>query len=300
MSWYNAVLFVLGLSFGSFFNVLILRYSPDGKLFDFRKLSGRSRCPKCLKTLTPGELIPLFSFLVLRGKCSSCGVKISWFYPFTEAVTGVLFAGAPLFINFFYGVPNAVFWNLTAPLWYYALVLSWLLVILSFLVIAIIDFRFYVVPDELNIVLFFLGAAITAMLSFGKGFPLLPFRESFLENYVLLFSPAQSVLWNHVLGAVIGGLFFYLLVILSRGRGIGFGDVKLAFASGAVIGWPDVGLSIFISFIVGGLVGAVLLLFQKKGMKDRIPYAPFLVLGVIATMLFGRVIIFNYFRLFGM
>lgn len=301
MSWYYLVLFVLGLSFGSFFNVLILRYSPDGKLFDFKKLSGRSRCPKCLDTLQPHELVPVLSFIFLRGKCSNCGAKISWFYPFTEILTAVVFAGVPYFLNSFYGVPGVIFWGFSAPLWYYLLVLSWLLVALSFIVIALIDFRYYVVPDELNVVLLVLGAAITSLLYFHGGDAMIaPFRTSFLENYSLVFSPFQNVILNHALGALIGGLFFSVLVALSRGRGIGFGDVKLAFASGAALGWPDMGLAIFISFVVGGVVGALLLLTKSKGMKDRIPYAPFLVLGVLVTMLCGRALVYGYFKMFGM
>ncbi len=295
----SLLLFILGLSFGSFFNVLILRYSPDGKLFRFKNLNGRSHCPKCLHELSAGELIPVLSFLFLRGKCSHCGQKISWFYPFTEIVTAILFAGVPLFLNAFYGVSGIVFWGFAMPLWYYALVVSWLMIALTFLVIALIDFRYYVVPDELNIVLIVFGVIVSLLLFFhGNG--ILPFRTSFLENYMMVFSPTQNVLVNHFIGAFAGGIFFELLVLISRGKGIGFGDVKLAFASGIALGWPDIGLAIFLSFVLGGLFGSILLLVQRKGMKDKIPYAPFFVIGVLATALFGNALIYGYFKMFGM
>ncbi|MCL4391722.1 prepilin peptidase [Patescibacteria group bacterium] len=293
------LLFILGLAFGSFFNVLILRYSPEGPLFDRKRLSGRSHCPKCLHELGVKELIPVLSFLFLGGKCSHCGQKISWFYPFTELATAILFTGVPYFLNSFYGISGAEFWSFTMPLWYYLLVVSWLAVALTFLLIALIDFRYYVVPDELNILLIVFGAIVSFLLFYHMR-ELLPFRTSFLENYVMIFASTGNVLANHLIGALGGGIFFELLVLVSRGRGIGFGDVKLAFASGIAIGWPDIGLAVFISFVLGGILGSLLLLFKRKGMKDRIPYAPFFVTGVFLTALFGQALVYGYFKLFGM
>ena len=293
------LLFILGLAFGSFFNVLILRYSPEGPLFDRKRLSGRSHCPKCFHELGVKELVPVFSFLFLRGKCSSCGQKISWFYPFTELATAILFAGVPYFLNSFYGISGAEFWSFTGPLWYYLFLLSWLLIALTFLLIALIDFRYYVVPDELNVLLVIFGALVSFLLFYHVR-ELLPFRTSFLENYAMIFAPTGNVLADHLIGALGGGIFFELLVLVSRGRGIGFGDVKLAFASGIAIGWPDIGLAVFISFVLGGILGSLLLLFKRKGMKDRIPYAPFFVTGVAVTALFGQALVYGYFKLFGM
>ncbi len=294
-----ALLFILGLAFGSFFNVLILRYDPAGKLFDVKRLGGRSHCPHCLKELSAGELIPVFSFIFLKGKCSNCVGKISLFYPFTEILTGIFFVFVPLLFNGFYGVSEGLFWSFGAPAWYYLLILLWLAVALTLLITALIDFKYYVVPDELNIVLFVAGLLISLLLLAHPNLPL-PFRTSAMENYVLVFSPFNNVFLNHLLGSLFGGLFFSLLVLLSRGRGMGFGDVKLALGAGMAIGWPDMGLAIMISFIAGGLVGAVLLALKAKGMKDRIPYAPFLVLGILITLFLGHSIVFGYFKMFGM
>ncbi len=294
------LLFFLGLSFGSFFNVLILRYDPEGKFFDIKKLSGRSHCPKCMRTLGPGELIPVFSFIFLGGKCLHCRERISFFYPFTELLTGIVFAGIPYFLNGFYGISNAVFWIFALPTWYYTLVLFWLIAIVTLVLIALVDFKYYLIPDELEVILFLAGAAVSLLLFYCGSTLIEPFRDSFLKNYAIIFSPTQNVLISHAFGALIGGLFFLLLVVLSRGRGIGFGDVKLAFASGAVLGWPDIGLAVVLSFILGGIVGVILLALRSRGMKDKVPYAPFFVIGVLLTVVLGHAIIFNYFRLFGM
>ncbi len=293
------LLFILGLAFGSFFNVLILRYSPEGALFDRKRLSGRSHCPRCFHELGARELVPVLSFLFLKGKCSHCGQKISWLYPFTELATAILFAGVPYFLNLFYGVSGAWFWSFTGPLWYYLFVVAWLLIALTFLLIALIDFRYYVVPDELNILLVVFGVIVSVLLSYHAS-GLLPFRTSFLKNYAMIFAPTGNVLLDHLIGAFGGGIFFELLVLISRGRGIGFGDVKLAFASGIALGWPDIGLAVFISFVLGGILGSVLLLFKRKGMKDKIPYAPFFVTGVFLTALFGQALVYGYFKMFGM
>ncbi len=292
------LLFILGLAFGSFFNVLILRYDPEGSLFNFKRLSGRSHCPHCSKELKPSELIPVLSFIFLGGRCSSCGERISFFYPFTEILTGLFFALVPFLINNFYGVPESTFLTGGAPSWYYLLVFLWLIISLTFLLVALIDFKYYVVPDELNLILFLVGIFVSFLIFFHPNSPA-PFRTSFFENYILIFSPFENVLWNHLLGSLIGGIFFLLLVVLSRGKGMGFGDVKLALASGMALGWPDMGLAVAISFIAGGFFGALLLLLKTKGMKDKIPYAPFFVLGVFLTMFLGHSIIFGYFKLFG-
>jgi len=298
VSAFYITLFVFGLIIGSFLNVLVLRYDPNGKLFDRKKLSGRSRCPHCMHELGTAELVPIFSFLFQLGRCRKCGHKLSFRYPLVEFLSGAIFLAVPMFLNGFYNVSAISFANFGLEWWYYALLLLWVLVFLSLLAIAAIDLRNYVIPNELNALLAVFGVIIAAIL-FYYSEKLFPFRDSFLQQYQLVFSPFQNLILNRLLGMFAGGLFFGLLVFLSRGRGMGMGDVKLALALGLVFGWPDVALSTIIAFVLGGLVGGILLAGGKKHIKDKLPFAPFFVLGTFLTVFLGHAIVTGYFGLFG-
>jgi len=185
-----------------------------------------------------------------------------------------------------------------APFWFYGLVLIWLAALLTLILIAAIDLKHYLIPDELNLVLLVLAFFNVFFLFLArKSLPL--FGLSFLKQYVLLFSPTQNLFLNHLLGGLAGFLFFGLVVFLSRGRAMGYGDVKMAFVAGFLFGWPDAGLIIILSFIFGGIYGAILILFGKKGLRDKMPFAPFFVLAAFLTLFFGFQITYSYFQLFG-
>ncbi len=293
------LLFLFGLALGSFLNVVVFRYTPEKKVLDRKQLGGRSRCPYCGHVLGAGELVPVVSFIIQKGKCRSCGHRLSLQYPLIELLSAAVFAFLPLFLNSVYGVSGTAFFSASAPLWYYGLVAAWVLAVLAWLVITAIDLRHHVIPDELNAFLMVAGVCITVLLAVYYE-NIFPFRTSFLQNFSLLFLLSDSIVLNHVWGMVFGGLFFTLLVFVSRGKGMGFGDVKLAFASGLVLGWPDIALATILSFVIGGIFGGVLVLAGRKTMKDKIPFAPLLVLGFLLTILFGHAIVGGYFRLFGL
>ncbi|KKU14383.1 hypothetical protein A3D55_01815 [Candidatus Jorgensenbacteria bacterium RIFCSPHIGHO2_02_FULL_45_20] len=294
-----ALLFFFGIAVGSFTNVLIDRYKPEKSLFSLKRLRGRSHCDSCGRTLSAIELIPIASFIFLRGKCRECKSRLSFQYPLVEVVTGAIFAGVPLFLNSFYNISGGRFFLFAAEWWYYALAAFWVIVCLGLLIVFVIDLKHYIVPDELNLFFIIVGILIISILwNFRDS--VFPFRESFLKNYVLVFSPFLGLLANRILGFAAGGLFFLILFFASRGRGMGMGDVKLAFALGLLFGWPDVGLSIIISFILGGVFSLALFIAGAKTMKDRVPFAPFLVTGIAATFFFGHALIGWYFSLFGM
>ncbi len=292
-------LFVIGLAIGSFMNVLILRYKPEGNFFDIHDISGRSKCMSCGKTLPAKELVPLFSFLFLRGTCSSCGEKISIQYPIVELLGGAVFVLIPLFFNSFFGIRHAIFASLMAPGWYYPFLFLWILAFLILILIFVIDLRHYIIPDGLNFSLFVVGIATTVLFVANKT-DFLMFRESFFKNYALVFSPFQNILYNHALGFLAGGLFFLFLFLVSRGRGMGMGDIKLAFASGMLLGWPDVILTTILAFIFGGMWAAVLYISKKKTMKDRLPFGPFFVVAFAITVFFGFDLVRAYFLLFNL
>jgi leader peptidase (prepilin peptidase)/N-methyltransferase len=296
---FYALLFIFGAAVGSFLNVVIWRYEPTGSVFDFKNLKGRSHCPHCKKVLRWFELVPVLSFFIQFGRCRSCQNRLSFQYPIVEFVAGLIFLFLPLALNDFYGVRFSAFINLSAPYWYYFLILGWLAVFCIWLVIAFIDFRHYIIPNELNIALAVLGLIITAIVFWQADF--FPFfRESFLRHYQLVFSPSQNIFLNRLLGIVFGTLFFGALIILSRGKAMGMGDVKLAFASGFVLGWPDIALTVILAFIFGGFWSAGLLFLKKKRLHNRVPFAPFFVLGAAVTIFWGFDLVAGYFSLFNL
>lgn len=292
-------LFIGGLLVGSFLNVVILRYDPSGSLFSFRRLKGRSACPKCKRTLGVWELIPVFSFLFLHGKCRGCRSPISVQYPIVEFLSGAIVAGVPFFLNKFYGVFNISFFESTAGGWYYALTALWVVIFLMWLVMSVIDLREYIIPNEIVIGIAVFGVGISTLFALNAGiFP--AFRDSFLAHYAMLFPSVPYILLNRLFAVFVGGGIFYALYAFSRGRAMGFGDVKLALASGLLFGWPDIILVIALSFILGGVSGLISIVRGKKTMKDMIPFAPFFVGGGVLTVFFGKEIVELYFRIFNL
>jgi leader peptidase (prepilin peptidase)/N-methyltransferase len=207
--------------------------------------------------------------------------------------------GIPLVLNGFYGVSAERFFMFGAGAWYYALVVLWIAVLFSWLLVTVIDLRHSIIPNGLNLAIGILGAGITALVLTNTG-SLPPFHDSFLAQYRLVFSPFESVIPNHLLGAAAGGLLFWILSFFSRGRAMGLGDVKLALASGLVLGWPDVGLAITLSFLAGGLWGAALLIAKRRRFGDHVPFGPFFVLGSVLTVCAGFGIVQWYFSFFSL
>ncbi|MFH1192862.1 MAG: prepilin peptidase [Candidatus Jorgensenbacteria bacterium] len=296
---FYVALFMFGLAVGSFLNVVTLRYRPERSVFSMKALGGRSHCPHCGKTLSAGELIPLASYLLQRGRCRSCKASLSIQYPLVELVSGAAWVAVPLFMSSFYGISSGAFASLEAPLWSYGLALVWTAAFLLFIAIFIIDLRHYLIPDELNLLLAALGVAAALLLATHHG-DIPAFRDSFLRHYALLASPAALGVWvNHLLGAAAGGLLFGFLALIGKGRAMGMGDVKLALASGLLLGWPDILLAAMIAFILGGAWGLVLVCAKKKSFGDRVPFAPFFALGAAATVFWGYPLVGFYFSLFG-
>ncbi len=293
-------LFLLGLAAGSFLNVIIWRYEEGAGALNFSKLGGRSKCPKCRKILNWHELIPLFSFFVQRGRCRNCKWRLSFQYPIVELAGGIVFVLIPLFLNNFFGKDLVSFFGLALPFWYYFLIFFWVLIFLVLILIVAIDIRHYLIPDDLNIALAVLGIASTFLIFFmGEEF-LGSFRTSFLRHLSLIFPALPSVFLSKIFGAVANGLFFGFLFFVSRGRAMGFGDVKLAAALGLVLGWPDVVLASLLSFMIGGLWGVFLISIGSGKLKDKLPFAPFLFLGFAFTFFFGFEIVSCYLQIFNL
>lgn len=292
----HAVLFLFGLAIGSFLNVLSFRYRDGQFILSGRVLGGRSHCMSCGKALSWRELIPLLSFLAQGGRCRNCGHSLSFQYPLVEFLTGVVFVAVPLFflpremagyggLDFFY-LPPALL----------AAIIFWIAVFVSLLLLAVIDYREYLVPDEIIVFLASAGILWTFFLRNADAFLLS--GGTFLGDYANIFFPVRGVIYNHLFGMFIGLTVIGLIFFISRGKAIGFGDVKLLGALGLLFGWPDVVLILFLSFIIGAAVGSVLLLRKSKGMKDFVPFAPFIVISSLLVFLFGADMLRFYFAVF--
>lgn len=270
-------LFILGLSFGSFLNVLAKRYTPDKRLFRKEIFFSRSKCPYCQKTLCWYELIPLISFLIQKGKCRSCKERLSWQYPIIELLSGLIFVITPFFFNF-------------QPL----LSLIWVFIFLTLVLVSIIDLSHFSIPDELIWFLAFLALIFVFFKQDSFGFA----ETSFLGYYGRIFY-FENVWLNHIIGALIAGLFFWLIIYFSKERAMGYGDLKLGLVLGFILGSPDIILALTLCFILGGFLASILILLKKKKMKDFLAFAPFFNLGFFLTVFFGFEIINGYLRFFG-
>lgn len=275
-------LFIFGLAAGSFINVIGVRYRLGKKLLSEDIISGRSHCPKCEKNLSWFELIPFLSFIFLRGKCRHCREKISLQYSLMELLSGAMFASVPFFLG-----------NQPWPV-----IVVWLLIFSLFLLLSIIDFRLSVIPDQINLSLAALGLALIGLNNYYGNFG--AFSGSFLGHFAGIFEFRENIWANHLLAAVVGFAFFWLIIVYSRGKAMGWGDAKLGAVLGLIFGWPDIVMVLVLSFIVGAVAGLVLMARGGKKIKDMIPFGPFLIIGSALVFFCGYQIIGGYFNLFGL
>ena len=252
--------FILGLVVGSFLNVVIDRLKTGESI-----IRGRSYCPKCRAILKWYDLIPLLSFILLGGRCRYCKEKISWQYPIVEIATGFLFVFLTIRVY-----PELI------ELLFYLFLTS------CFIVIFVFDLKYFIIPDKI----IYPAIAISIMyhlssIIYGQNY------TSYIIHYTL---------YNYAGSAFVASAFFGALVLISRGRWMGLGDVKLAFLMGLILGWPEILLALFLSFLSGALVGLGLIAFGQKTFKSQVPFGPFLSASTIFSLFFGSQILDWYLR----
>lgn len=288
------LLFILGVAFGSFLLVFLGRYDPDKdrQFFSKKRIQGRSRCDSCGIQLRWFELVPIVSYLVQGGKCRYCKSKISSIHFMMEIIVGIIFVSVPLVIKrlFILWFPLTWFWL------YIILSIIWILVVVALVSVFYIDKKYSIIPNELNFFLFVLGIIWVVILEkFIKELTI--YKGSFLHQYVQMF-PILSRPWmNGILGMLFGGILFFLIVYLSGGKAMGVGDIKLIAPLGLLFGWPDIFLIVALSFIIGALYSVVLMIFKKSGLKDMIPFGPFIVISAFIVFYFGAGLMSLYFAI---
>ena len=283
-----ALLFLFGLVFGSFGYVLALRYDGNHFLLNPKVIGGRSYCPHCHKTLQWFELIPFLSFAIQGGKCRNCKARIGFIYPIVEFLSGFLFIFVAARVQDFYGIVTGFdFW---------VLAVLWIAFFFALLLLSIIDIRLGIIPDEIVV---FLGVIAISIVSFTT----LRFDalfSSFFGQYSVLFGLANNPWANHLLGAIVGMIFFGGLVMLTRGKGMGMGDVKLAIPLGLLFGWPGILFLSATAFVIGAIFGLCSMAFAKKTMKSAVSFGPFLAIGASFVFFYGLGFIDWYFRFMGL
>lgn len=252
-------LFVMGLIWGSFLNVVIWRV-PHGT----SPLSGRSVCEKCKHVIYWYMNIPLFSYLFLGGRCAFCKKKISIRHPIIEFLTGIFFV--------WWFVVGFNFFKLVGSPWEFIQPVFWLIVGLVMFAILVIDLLYMVIPFGLNLSLFTLALAYRVGLT-GFG----------IMNSADLYRAIMS-------GA--GLCLFFLILqtatkIIKHKDGFGLGDIYLAPSLGLLLGWPKIVPAVFVSFVLGSLVGLSLIFLKKKKMNQYLPFGPFLIIGTAFSLLWG-------------
>ncbi len=233
---------LLGLGIGSFINVVIFRVKSK------EALTGRSHCVACDHQLPWYELIPVFSYLFLQGKCSQCKQDISVQYPVVEMSTAALF-----------GIITV--WYLTNPI----VAIIYLIYTVFLIIIFVYDLKYYLILDVFTIpgiVLAIIGGVFLGL------------------NWLSI-----------ALGMIIGGGFFFLQFVISKGKWIGGGDIRLGALMGAMLGWPNILVALFIAYLIGAVIAIGMMLQRKKGMKDTLPFGVFLTLATFITFLFGSDIV---------
>lgn len=245
-------IFLLGIVIGSFLNVCIYRIPKEESI-----VVGGSSCQSCGTSLTALDLIPVFSYAALGGKCRHCKAKISPQYPIIEAVTGILFL--LLYLKFGLSWLLLVYMGLTALL----------------IVITLIDFRYMIIPNGLIVTGLVIGAAQLAASIFTTGV---------FESWPV-----------YAIGFFAGGLPLFLIAAFCtyvlKKDAIGGGDIKLMAMAGLILGWKLIIPAYFIGIVTGAVISIVLLASGKKKRGDEIPFGPFLCLGTAVSMFFGSEII---------
>ena len=274
---YLATLFVFGATVGSFLNVVIYRLPvmmqrewrhdclefleqpADAESERFNLSTPRSRCGHCGHQITVLENIPIVSYVVLGGKCSSCNTRISLQYPLVELFTALI----SVVVGWHFGVsPQALA----------ALLLSWCLIAASG-----IDIGHKLLPDTITLPLLWLGILLSLFDVFVD-----------LESSVMGAMAGYMSLWS----------VFILFKLVTGKEGMGHGDFKLLAMLGAWLGWKPLFVVILTSSVVGAFIGISMILLKLTERGTQIPFGPYLAAAGWMTLLWGDELMQFYFSLF--
>lgn len=243
------VIFIFGIVIGSFLNVCIYRLPLHESI-----ITAPSHCMTCGRKLRWYDMVPVFSWIVLGGKCRNCKSKISVQYPIIEALNGILYV--------LVCAVNGLNW----------FSLLYCLMTSAFLTLSLIDWRTYEIPFGINVFLFLIGIAATAL--------------------------DRGNLISHLIGAVCVSVFLEILFLLSGGRAIGGGDIKLMAVCGLILGWKQIILAFLLGCIIGSVVHTIRI--KVSGAGHMLAMGPYLSAGIFLAALWGNAWIGWYLSLLGL
>ena len=246
-SFFYTLVFLYGIMIGSFLNVCILRIPARESI-----VTGRSHCDHCKKLIRWYDLIPVFSYFILGGRCRYCKTKFSIQYPMMEALNGIFY----VLVFYCYG--------------FRVLSVIYCLLISALLVLSVIDLRTNTIPFGINILIFVLG----------------------LMRLVMDYSHS----YDYLIGFISVSGFLYLVYLITKGRGIGGGDIKLMAAAGLVLGWKLIILSLFLGCVYGSLIHPIRM--KVSGQGRVLAFGPYLSAGIITSIYFGDQMINWYLNRF--
>jgi prepilin signal peptidase PulO-like enzyme (type II secretory pathway) len=266
MIFITILICLLALSFGSFANSLIWRLAKN------RSLKGRSICPLCQKKILWHDNIPLVSFIRLKGKCRYCQKKILWQYPLVELSLMLLFLFAWFkFLNYqFLDLELLTILGQSPAIW---LLIRDFLALFILIIVFVFDWRYFLIP--VNLLIF--------------SFPI----------FWVLNILAGAIWWWPIILSLIITSFFLLQFLITKGKGLGEGDIWLgAWLAFLLPTWSELLVAILIAYLLGSLVGIVLVISKKKQWQSKLPLGTFLVIGTILSLFWGKLIWFSYWNFF--
>ena len=246
---------LFGLLIGSFINVVIWRVPRQESI-----VRPPSHCPGCDGEIAPYDNVPVVSWLVLRGRCRRCGIRISARYPLVELACAGLWVAMALRFG--------ATWELPA----------YLVLVSGLLALSLIDFDTFLLPDR---IVYPLSATLVVLFGLAA-----------------ILDDAGSDLVRALLGGL-AAFAFFLTVHLIAPRGMGFGDVKLSFSLGLALGWLSWGsvfVGLFLGFLLGAVIGVLLIATGLRTRRDHVPFGPFLAAGTMLAILFGQSLLDLYLR----
>ncbi|MBF0518968.1 MAG: prepilin peptidase [Nitrospirae bacterium] len=252
------VVLTFGLVVGSFLNVCIYRLPLEKSI-----VSPPSSCPHCHTRILPWDNIPVLSYLILLGKCRHCKEKISIRYPLVELLNGLLYV---LTFYKFHLTPYSIFY---------------MVFVSSLIVIIFIDFDHMIIPDVITI-----PGAIAGLIA-----------SAFILPDVFNTSQKLGIV-NSIIGLAVGFGVFYTIAFLGekilKKEAMGGGDIKMMAMTGAVLGWKAVLMAMFAGSFIGSIYGISVMIVKGKNWQSRIPFGPFLAIGTLLSLYFGRELLFLY------
>ena len=254
-----SIVLIYGILIGSFLNVCIYRIPEELSI-----VTERSHCMNCNTKLKWYELVPVFSYIFQLGRCRTCKSRISIQYPIVEALNGVMY----VLVFYFYG------WDSI-----YALLLSvvYSLTISALIVLSVIDFRTNIIPSGINIFLLVMGLLAVMIKYFESG-------------------RGTDIVWDHTVGFFVISIFLLLIFYATKGRAIGGGDIKLMASAGLLLGWELVILAFFIGCIMAAIIHPLRMRISNIGRS--LAFGPYLSVGIVLSLFFGKQMIMWYIEKF--